>query len=665
MRLLALLASAWIASDANAQTTAPQTPQGPDVSLQQQFQQLPPQVRLGLRGAQVQLLVPVIDRVVLVPDATTYLDELNRWSLKGRWPVLIEDEQLAPMFVRKFRPAQIIRRESVGAQLASKEERQKRLQSVLVHAFDGEATASARDVFAAHRFVPPGVVISSVDDPAWTAAIALAAGHGQPLAWFDEPLGEPAAELSDGDARSVAQRLEQLVKDEGYSYAGIGDDIDAVTVCRTMPGVARIKMIGPGRPELPAGADLDGPIALTDFICRHAADASRWAYAGWIWGDETRCAYMAMCSLFLSRDRAWLFNGYPTTDDWQAYGLDQVAETLTAAGFNVTSFRNAESDFASWRRRLPGGLLADVVWVNTKGNSDFFDLSQGQGRPDDVPLLMTPVALHIIHSWSMQNVQSRATVGGRWLANGAYAAVGSCWEPYLGAFVPPPFLAQRCVNFVPYLVAARWWNGEGALWKPWRVMTIGDPLMLVAPLKAAQPRVQQAADYGVDLAVAVKDVMRAAPSDDSGRSFGEAITMLDLLGKDDIAIQLWRAADQSGHGVQAARQALGPLFRARNVEEFMKAWDQLPGRDDAAKDMLWHLHMPRLLPQAPALDDDTLLQLQSAIRQPMPWVDIDRLAPQLARAFGAAHVRDVIEREFAKLTTAGQRQEMAKLLEKF
>jgi hypothetical protein len=276
------------------------------------------------------------------------------------------------------------------------------------------------------------------------------------------------------------------------------------------------------------------------------------------------------------------------------------------------------------------------------------------------------VAIHIIHSWSMQIPQLRETVGGRWLANGAYAAVGSCWEPYLGAFVPPPLVANRCVSFVPFLVSARWWNNEGALWKPWRVVTIGDPLMLCAPPeRIAVKRVQQPADYGVDLAEHVKDVMRNAQTDDSGASFGRAVRMLDLLGKDDIAIQLWIAADQKGKGMPASRAALGPLFRARNVEQFMKAWEQLPVRDDEATDMLWHLYMPRLSPQAPGLDEDILMQLQSAIRQPMPWVDIERLGPQLAAKFGRGHVASLIQREMDKATSPGNQQELTKLLQQY
>ena len=81
-----------------------------------QTQPLPPPdqlhwaVKLGLRIEQVNRAFPVVDCVVLVPDAATYLDELGKWSPRGRWPVLFEDDQLAPMFIRRFRPSRVYRR---------------------------------------------------------------------------------------------------------------------------------------------------------------------------------------------------------------------------------------------------------------------------------------------------------------------------------------------------------------------------------------------------------------------------------------------------------------------------------------------------------------------------------------------------------------------------
>src|SRR5690606_17791412 len=109
-------------------------------------------------------------------------------SPRGRWPVLIEDTHLAPMFIRRFQPAQVIRRESVGEQPVT----QEAIANLTITAFGGNPQVLAlRDVFDAHTFTPPGVVVASLNDPAWTAAAALAAGRGQPLIWIDNAFGRP------------------------------------------------------------------------------------------------------------------------------------------------------------------------------------------------------------------------------------------------------------------------------------------------------------------------------------------------------------------------------------------------------------------------------------------------------------------------------------------
>jgi hypothetical protein len=67
-------------------------------------------VMLGMRVAGVQEKIPLQDRVVLVPDEATFIDEIGKWTLQGRWPVLIEDDIFAPLFIRAFAPRQVIRR---------------------------------------------------------------------------------------------------------------------------------------------------------------------------------------------------------------------------------------------------------------------------------------------------------------------------------------------------------------------------------------------------------------------------------------------------------------------------------------------------------------------------------------------------------------------------
>ena len=98
---------------AQAAAPAPPMPQAAGPAGQQapsDAQQIPWPITLGLRVVQVPMRVPVVNRVVIVPDESTYLDEISRWSLAGRWPVLIEDSFFTPMFVRAFKPESVVRR---------------------------------------------------------------------------------------------------------------------------------------------------------------------------------------------------------------------------------------------------------------------------------------------------------------------------------------------------------------------------------------------------------------------------------------------------------------------------------------------------------------------------------------------------------------------------
>jgi len=629
-----------------AQIVAAQTQ--PPPATQPTFEQLPWPIQLGLRSAKVTEAFPLVDRVVLVPDTATYLDELGKWSPRGRWPVLIEDARFAPMFVRRFKPAQLIRREPVAA----KELTAADLDRIVIHAFGGaDAVPSIRAVFEAQKYPPPGVVITSLKDPAWTAAVALAAGHGQPIAMLDDSFGGPDEELNATTAQRLTDAVTELVLKQGYPWEKLGDAIDTITICRDMP----VRATGLN--------SADTPVATTDLLGRNS-DATRYAYAGWIFGDEIRSAYVAMCSLFLAREQAWMVNGYPSDGEWGTYATGKAAVELQTRGFTAQDFLGPSANEASWLRLLMGGVSADMILVNSKGNTDFFDLTEGKGHPYDAPILNTPAIVQFIHSWAMNKPGDASCVGGTWIDRGAYAAVGSVHEPFLSAFVPPGELANRCVNFVPFLIAARWWDGQHPLAKPWRVMTYGDPLMLCAPPVpppngVGKTRITQPIESGVDLTEQVKQFMRDTKTDESGESYAKALAILDMLGKDEIAEQLWTAADAAGKGGVAARAALPALFRMRDTKKFMQAWDQLRGRDAVCLDMLWHLMWPRAA--GVRADKDLLLQMQSAIRQPIPIYDLRRLAPALRIAFDEGHAREVIEREAGRTQLPHVREELRRM----
>ena len=657
---------AAFAASASAQP-APQT-QPDQQQLQQAFENLPWAVRLGLRSHQISEGFPLIDRVVLVPDAATYIDELAKWSPSGgRWPVLFEENHFAPMFVRRFAPKQLIRRESTGGALPDDApSRQRLMEEVIVKAFGGDpAKQTWHELFAQNRYSPPGVVISSVNDPAWTAAVALAAGHGQALAWVDGNFGEPNAPIDHDTAAKLIQAVHDEVVKQNYRFEALGDEIDAITICRSMATGATYQFPNVKPPAGIPGGLAGGPLAVTDLIGRKP-DTTRFAYAGWIFGDEKRCAYMAMCSLFLPRERITMFNTYPNESFWGSYGMADSIPVMREAGYQITDFAGEGATEPGWQRTLMGGATTDLFLMNTKGNNDFFDLYAGRGWFTDVPVLNTPCALHLIHSWSMQHPNHPATVGGQWLDSGAYAAIGSCYEPMLTAFMAPNVLTKRIMSYVPLLIAARWWDGEPGIAQPWRVVTIGDPLMVCPPpAQYKKQRVDRVADYGVDLNERVKTLVReAAAGADDGRAAAEAVSILSMLGKDQIAAEVWKLAQQHGKTERIARPMLDVFFRLRDIDGFLQAWDLTSQRDERAFDMLWHLGFPRLGLGTGGANRETLLQLELAIRNGAVLQDLNRLSPHLMRVFGSGHTRQVIERYMNKADPA-LRKQLQELLKQY
>jgi hypothetical protein len=640
---------------------------------QQQPQQQPAHwlQRLGVRSAQVQHVVPLIDRVVLVPDAATYVDELRKWSPRGRWPVLIEDDWLTPMFVRRFAPRELIRRESASTVAPLPEDPaalRHALEGVVVSAVGGNPqTQSIIEVFAQQKYPPPGVVVASTADPAWTAAVALAAGHFQPLLWIDGDLGPINGELDDAAARKLASEIDQAIEATKYTFRALGDDIDTITLCRSAPVAARVGLAANLRPAV-KNEYSDGPVALTDFLGRNE-DGSRYAVTGWIFGDEKRAAYMAMCSLFLQRENMLLLNTYALEGDWKHYSTAPAAELLARAGFKID---NREGDpqlaEAAWRRMLIAGLTTDLVIMNSSGYFDFFSLAGNvAARPGDVPVLNHPVALHLIHSWSLHVPARSNTVGGRWLDHGVYAMTGSCYEPFLSAFIPPHALAGRMASLMPMLPASRRMAEDGMDF-PWRVVTIGDPLMLVPPPAAPRPvqgpRIAAEAGYGVNLLDELKTFMKRAAEEGRVDDFVQSMRILDMLGRDGLTIQMWKLSQQKDLASgRVAAAALPALFRSRDADGFIAAWGEGGPRTPVMLDMLWHLMLSRV--GAGMADAEALTQLQASIRPDAPAYDVELLAPLLMRAYGRDHAKQFITRELEKATDPEQQRVIREVLGRY
>lgn len=581
--------------------------------------------------------VTVIDKVVLVPDGATYLDEVSKWTLRGRWPVLIEDDLYTPLFVRAFKPSKVIRRTSIGALPATEDERRAAARTAVTHAWtvpdsDAKPTTPA-EAFASVRFDPMGIVFTNMSDPAWPAAVALAAGHGQVLNWIDGPFELPSATMTAQQLRELSAHVEDVARSTGLQYSALGDVIDAVTICRSMPGKVIAPITAQWAPPTGVAIKPDEPIAVTDALCRNA-DGSRWAVAAWIFGSESRSAYMAMCSLFLTPRSVWMMNTYQTDGDWSRYAVTDAAKMLAADGFETTEYSGVQTSEFSWLNLLMGGFKPDVLYMNTMGNMDFFHLwNSVVSRPEDVPMLQHPMALHLIHSWSLTSPESRDTVGGRWLDNGVYAYTGSVYEPYLAAFVPPSVVATRMSSFVPFLVASRWCDGP--LDAPWRVTTIGDPLMVIR--NPTQPTPLRDAAFNVNAAGGESDVKElaraslvAAKSSNAPADYARALVDVVHAGDDGLAVQLWSIAANKSPEVAAACApiALGSLFRQRESAAFLAAYRFAAKPSLIDQDMLWHLFTPQLS----AINDRAVLKwFETQVRTVRPEVDRARLAPELKR----------------------------------
>ena len=626
------------------------------------------QIQMGLRSFQVRTRIPIVDKVVLVPDAATYLDEISRWTLRGRWPVLIEDDFFTPMFVRAFKPSKVIRRTSIGAMPATIEEKNAMAKNAITQSWTVPGSDAnphnPAEAFASARFEPIGIVFASMSDPGWTAAVALAAGHGQVLSWLEGSFDPPSSTMGPSQFQELSSRIEEGARATGLGYISLGDAIDAVTICRSMPWKVEVPPGAQWAPPAGANPKPGEAVAVTDALCR-IPDGRRWAIASNIFGDEVRCAYIAMCSLYLSQKSVWMMNTYGNEGDFGRYAMTDGVEVLKSAGYETTEFSGAQASVVSWLKLLMGGFKPDVLYMNTMGNMDFFKMWQEfQCYPEDVPMLQHPMAMHLIHSWSLTSAESRDTVGGRWLEHGIYAYAGSVYEPYLVAFVPPSMVATRMVNMVPFLVASRW--GDGPIDSVWRVTMFGDPLMVVtSPSTPSLPRNPPTALDPAKGETDVKESARAAlvATKTSGAAADYARALGDVVktGDDSMASQLWSVAASKGEAVATAcaQIALGPLFRLRQSDAFLSAYRMIPAPTLIDQDMLWQLWTQQLS----SIKDQALLDwFAKQVRAVRPAVDLSRLAPEIKRVAGVDAAREAVGGWLAKTTDAEARKRINELL---
>lgn len=525
---------------------SPSAPQLPAADRALRAEDIPPQLRLGLRAALIGQKIPTRSAVVVVTDPGAYVDAIASWSLESRFPVLLDDgtdaarEDIA-RFVRAFEPTHVLRWSGAegapawSAQAAA--ERRTRVDSAVASAWG--TLAGKPEVLGAQwksiGFEPPGAVVASEADPAWTGALALAAGRGQPIIWVDrsgpEPLG---ATLDQQGLVSWKALLEERLDATKYAWRGMGDAIDAVTICLSLPTKVML------------GGQV---LALTDCLGRVEGQPPqnntvlRSYCVGIAPGSEPRAAYRAMCALFLQPKKAWLFEGYTPdpTDPKKAvfgqYAIEPAARVLNASGIDSLTDDEPRDPLALWRRRVSGGVNYGLIHVNSAGTRDWFMLKNAKVDANEVPAsLERPALVHFVHSFSAQDPGDANSIAARWLDAGAYAYVGSADEPFLTAFHTPEHLAGRLLAPAPWGFAARVDAPQ-----PWKINVFGDPLITVVPPTGATGAVAARLPDAPPLA-GVEDVAEHFKTALKDRKFDDAARDLAYLSRDADILRVFSSA---------------------------------------------------------------------------------------------------------------------------
>ncbi len=646
----------------------PKTQASQDAQVSSGTQKVPEvawQIRLGARVGGLTSQLPRLDRVVLVPDLATWLDEIQQWGARGTWPVLIEDDRFTPIFVRRFAPRQLVRRASVAASVPESSEDRKalalRIQSSFwrpVSATDDSSTIARiyRDI----DWTPPGIVATDFTDPAWPAALALAMLRGQLLVDLPGDFGQPNGSLDAPGFWSLKESVIGFFESSGWSWKTLGDDLDALTLCRSLPVRVNMSLPPELRPRI-SGLKMDRdtpPVALTDLLCRHQ-DGSRYAVCGWIFGSQIRSIYMAMCALFIERDSVGLVDGYDRKRGGTAYALANAEEVLEPLSYETRLLaEGAQASRMNWLPLMSTGVPADVLFINSSGRSGFMDMTAGTRlRAADIPVLNHPLALYLIHSFSLFAPETPTTIGGRWLDRGVYAYVGSCNEPMLGAFRPSSHMIRQLSLYVPFIVAARLFESEFS--KPWRVVTIGDPLMLVEqPSKRRLMELDDMIDVAeIDLDVRTDLVRRLRAEEDVTP---EMLGDLHLLSQDDLALGLWKTLEDDATP-EHANAILPAFFQTSDRTGFRAAFLRAGEPDGEGREMLWTLHGGRCANLRSAAD---LSLFERNLRSNLMAQDLEALMPSIVRIRGAGSERAAIVSAMNRRPGPTDMNQLKALLEK-
>lgn len=389
----------------------------------------------------------VVDRVVIAFDEIGFLEEIGRWDAERYWPVLLWDSALSPVFLRAFRPEQVLfARYGSGAA----PDFERGLQAVVEGwgiELEERSPSDLADALRGAGRPPQGAVLLSSTSPEFLGGLALAAGR------FHLPLELPASETHTQRVpyeRAIELRdtlREQLdLAEVGYSERF--DELDFITVANDWP----FAYGAPGDDAHPGAYTLDDLLARRD-------DQRRWGWVGRFMGGSTHSVYMAMGALFLQPESGRFWSRYDPGN--KVFGAFDPAAALAEfeQRFPVEVIRHPDATLERWRAETwPAGNRFGFLYVNSSGGARSWSMSGAGATHLDVPGVFAgnvASVVHYTHSGSAGRPWDVDSIAGRWMAGGSYIYFGSHAEPYLQSFVSPKQLAQRLAQGLPLGAAMR------------------------------------------------------------------------------------------------------------------------------------------------------------------------------------------------------------------
>lgn len=574
MRNLLSSAAAILLTLAPVSLSQPTANDEPNVAYFQAAQQL------GRRVAIVSHNFPTAPVLLIAPDTQTYLHAISTWSTEARYPVLIDDntpqaaENIA-RFANAFKPQQTLRLAPVTTPIT-----EQSLQTAIARAWSSTNAPldTPKDALAQLEFIAPGIVITSLEDPAWTGALALAAYRGQHLAFAALPEGRTRETLTPQQLSSLQAVTTNALNKTNSQWQSLNDPIDAITLAYNGPQLAK---------------SAKETLAVSDIIGRHKSN-KRFAWTGILSGNHQSAAYRAMAAIFIQPRSAWLFDGYESSFAPQ-YKVTEAAAQLNNANFS-TQTDNAAQSRDTWNSRTHQGLEATLIHIQTHGQPHFFHIQKQRIYTDAIPVLTKPAAIHFIHSFSAKRTDDQETIAARWLDEGAHFYLGSVDEPFLPAFIPPQVFVSRAISAFPLGAAVRWEQGRFAD-QPWKLNVLGDPLITIfnTPKTNAQiPNQQQLQTTTTNL----EDQMKAALTQ---RNLNAALTALVMLARYDDAHRLATAFfndEQANQTPKAATLALTLASLNQDHSLALKAFTALPPQQQRVtrnRNRVWSTLNPQAL----------------------------------------------------------------------